>query len=255
MPSVIAVIPARYGATRLPGKPLIDLGGQPMIQRVHARVRQTPAIERIIVATDDQRIAAAVAAFGGEARMTRADHASGTDRVAEVAATLDADIIVNVQGDEPLIAPETITAALRLLQTDSSAAIATTCEALDPAEAENPNVVKVVCDAAGYALYFSRSPIPYPRRPDAARSLWRKHTGLYAYRREALLRFTQLPPAPLELAEGLEQLRALTHGMRIRVAETAHPSPGVDTPEDAERIRRQLAGLSVAEPPDFEAWR
>lgn len=238
--SVVAVIPARYGATRLPGKPLLDLCGRPMIQRVYDRVRRTPGVARVIVATDDQRIAAAVADFGGEAWLTRADHASGTDRTAEVAAALDADLIVNVQGDEPLIAPETIAAALAPMQADATLPMATTCERLDPADAANPNVVKVVCDARGRALYFSRALIPYPRHPTQAQALWRKHTGLYVYRRETLLRLTRLPPAPLELAEGLEQLRALTHGVAIHVVETTHVSIGVDTPEDVERVRRCL---------------
>ena len=243
MPSTVAIIPARYDATRLPGKPLIDLGGQPMIQRVYARVRQVPEIERVIVATDDRRIADAVVQFGGEARMTRADHPSGTDRIAEVAATLNAEIIVNVQGDEPLIAPETITAALLPVLSEPDLPMATTCEPLEPSDAENPNVVKVVCDAQGNALYFSRALIPYPRQPDIARSLWRKHTGLYVYRRRALLHLTALPPAPLELSEGLEQLRALTHGLRIRVVETTHRAIGVDTPEDVGRVRQWLARL------------
>ncbi len=243
MPSTVAIIPARYDATRLPGKPLIDLGGQPMIQRVYARVRQVPEIARIIVATDDPRIADAVVQFGGEARMTRADHLSGTDRIAEVAATLEAEIIVNVQGDEPLIAPETITAALRPVQSEPDLPMATTCEPLEAADAENPHVVKVVCDAQGNALYFSRALIPYPRQPDVARALWRKHTGLYVYRRQALLHLTALPPAPLERAEGLEQLRALTHGLRIRVVETKHRAIGVDTPEDVARVRQWLARL------------
>ncbi len=241
MPSTVAIIPARYNATRLPGKPLIDLAGQPMIQRVYAQVRQVAEIERVIVATDDPRIADAVAQFGGEVQMTRTDHMSGTDRIAEVAATLDAEIIVNVQGDEPLIAPETIAAAMRPVQSEPDLPMATTCEPLKPVDAENPNVVKVVCDAQGNALYFSRALIPYPRQSVVARTLWRKHTGLYVYRRQALLHMTALPPAPLELAEGLEQLRALTHGMRIRVVETRHQSIGVDTPEDVERVRQWLA--------------
>ncbi len=243
MPSTVAIIPARYDATRLPGKPLIDLGGQPMIQRVYAQVRQVAEIERIIVATDDPRIADAVAQFGGEVQMTRADHPSGSDRIAEVAATLDAEIIVNVQGDEPLIAPETIAAAMRPVQSEPDLPMATTCEPLEPVDAENPNVVKVVCDAQGNALYFSRALIPYPRQPVVARTLWRKHTGLYVYRRQALLHVTALPPAPLELAEGLEQLRALTCGLRIRVVETAHRAIGVDTPEDVARVRQWLARL------------
>ncbi len=240
MSSVVAIIPARYGATRLPGKPLIDLGGQPMIQRVYARVRQAPGIARVIVATDDRRIATVVEGFGGEAWMTRADHVSGTDRVAEVAAALDASLIVNVQGDEPLIDPDAIAAALSPFETDATLPLATTCEPLDPAAADNPNVVKVVCDAQGYALYFSRSLIPYPRQTAAAQALWRKHAGLYVYRRESLLRLTALPPAALEAAEGLEQLRALVWGMRIRVVETARAAISVDAPEDVERVRRQL---------------
>ncbi|MGQ9896501.1 MAG: 3-deoxy-manno-octulosonate cytidylyltransferase [Acidobacteriota bacterium] len=250
MPSIVALIPARYNAARLPGKPLIDLGGQPMIQRVYAQVRQVPGIERVIVATDDYRIAAAVERFGGEIRMTRADHISGTDRIAEVAATLEAEIIINVQGDEPLITPETITAALLPLQSEPDLPMATTCEPLEPSDAENPHVVKVVCDAQGNALYFSRALIPHPRRPDVAQTLWRKHTGLYVYRRQALLHLTTLPPAPLELAEGLEQLRALTHGLHIRVVPMTQRTIGVDTLEDVQRVREWLARQENGTLPD-----
>ncbi len=219
-----------------------------MIQHVYDRVRQTPGVAQVIVATADQQIAAVVAGFGGEVWLTRADHPSGTDRVAEVAAAIDADLIVNVQGDEPLIAPETIAAAIAPAQADPLLPLVTTCERLDPVDAANPNIVKVVCNAQHQALYFSRALIPYPRQPAQAQALWRKHTGLYVYRRETLLHLTHLPPAPLELAEGLEQLRALTYGIPIHVVESTHPSIGVDTPADAERVRRYLAHRETTPP-------
>jgi 3-deoxy-manno-octulosonate cytidylyltransferase (CMP-KDO synthetase) len=245
--SVAVVIPARYASTRLPGKPLIDLCGQPMIRRVYERAAAAAGVSRIVVATDDARIAAVVRDFGGEAVMTSPDHPTGTDRLAEVALMLDADIVVNVQGDEPLIAPEAIEAAVAPLRADSTLLMATACEPLaDAADVLNPNVVKVVRNARGDALYFSRCPIPYRRAEplalgaDIAAGVWWKHTGLYAYRREFLIRFAQSPPCPLERLESLEQLRALHMGVAIRVVETFHASPGVDTPEDVERVRRTL---------------
>jgi len=252
---VIAIIPARYASTRLPGKPLLDIAGRPMIVRVAERARQVGAIHRIIVATDDQRVFDAVVAHNQEAMMTSPDHRTGTDRLAEVAAKLDAEIIVNVQGDEPLIEPATIEAAIAPLLADASIVMSTTAEPIESAEdLTNPNVVKVVTDREGFALYFSRNPIPFPRaaveqhgsieaafaaEPELLKQ-YSKHTGMYVYRREFLLRYAKLTPTPLEQSELLEQLRALEHGYRIKVVKVNHRSVGVDTPEDLERVRQMF---------------
>lgn len=242
------LIPARYASTRLPGKPLADVAGKPMVVRVAERARGSGAA-RIVVATDDERIRDAVTAHGFESVMTRPDHATGTDRLAEAAVRLrlPADhIVVNVQGDEPLLEPALIRQMARLLAGAADAAMATACHAIDDArEAFNPNVVKVVLDARGYALYFSRATIPWARDAFAADSerippglpLYR-HYGLYAYRVSFLLDYPAMPPAPIERFEALEQLRALWHGHRIVVAVTdGTPAPGVDTEQDLERVR------------------
>ncbi len=244
--AIVAIIPARYGSTRLPGKPLSDIHGKTLIQRVHERVRDARTLDRVLVATDDERIAKAVRGFGGEAVMTSPHHPTGTDRLAEAARTVQADIFVNVQGDEPFLDPTGIDAAVRILVEDPSLPISTLSVPLrDVEEMLRPSVVKVVTDLQGNALYFSRSPIPFVRAADEGgraaavqAGLARKHVGLYAYRREALLRLASLPPAPLEEAEGLEQLRALHHGLRIRVVPLpGELGPAVDTPEDLERVR------------------
>jgi 3-deoxy-manno-octulosonate cytidylyltransferase (CMP-KDO synthetase) len=241
---VVVIIPARYESTRLPGKPLADLHGKPMIQHVYQRARQAQAVDRVLVATDDERIRAAVASFGGDVVMTGRAHRTGTDRLAEVAAGLDAELVVNVQGDLPLLDPALIDAAVGPLRGDAGlpmATIKTAITTLD--ELANPNVVKVVTDRDGYALYFSRSPLPHHRDgAPAGAPLGYKHIGLYAYRREFLLTFAQLPPTPLEQAEQLEQLRALERGFRIKVAEVAAAaSIEVDTPADLDRARDALA--------------
>ncbi len=256
-PKVVAIIPARYASTRLPGKPILDIGGRPMVVRVAERARQVAAINQVIIATDDQRIFDAVTEAGEEApflevMLTSPDHPTGTDRLAEVAEKLDADIIVNVQGDEPLIEPATIEAALAPLLADSSIVMSTTSEPIESAaDLLNPNVVKVVTDPDGFALYFSRSPIPFPRAAvqqhgsleaalaaePALLGRYAKHTGMYVYRREFLLKYAKLPSTPLEQTELLEQLRALEHGYKIKVVKVAHRSIGVDTPEDLERVR------------------
>jgi 3-deoxy-manno-octulosonate cytidylyltransferase (CMP-KDO synthetase) len=242
---VVAVIPARYASTRFPGKPLALIQGKPMIQWVYERTCQARLVDRVIVATDDQRIADAVAAFSGEYCMTSADHPTGTDRLAEVAGKLDAELIVNVQGDEPLIDPEMIDQAIRPLLEDATIEMGTlAARILHAEEYHNPNVVKVVCDRKGFALYFSRAPIPCERDRTAhvaaaGLTAW-KHIGLYVYRRDFLLRFAGLPETGLERLEKLEQLRALEHGVPIRVVETAGTSIGVDTPEDLARIEAQL---------------
>jgi 3-deoxy-manno-octulosonate cytidylyltransferase (CMP-KDO synthetase) len=254
-PTTVAIIPARYASTRLPGKPLLDIAGTPMILHVVRRTRRVPAIDRVIVATDDWRVLELVTTAGVEAVMTSSDHRTGTDRLAEVAANLDAEIIVNVQGDEPLIEPATIESALSPMLEDPLLVMSTTCEPIEsPADLVNPNVVKVITDREGYAIYFSRSPIPFPRSEvlkhgsleEALRArpelllLYSKHTGLYVYRREFLLTFTQLSPTKLEEIEALEQLRAVENGYRIKVVRVGHRSIGVDTPEDLERVRREL---------------
>jgi 3-deoxy-manno-octulosonate cytidylyltransferase (CMP-KDO synthetase) len=227
--NVVAIIPARYASTRLPGKPLIEIAGKPMILRVVERAKQAASINRVIVATDDVRIFEVVAGAGVEAVMTSPDHATGTDRLAEVAAKLDAEIIVNIQGDEPMIEPSTIEAAL-----------------------------KPLIDREGFALCFSRNPIPFPRaavlehgsieaalraRPEMLKT-FNKHTGLYAYRRDFLLEYAKLPPTPIEQSEMLEQMRALEHGYRIRVVAVSHRSIGVDTPEDVKLVRRMIGGAA-----------
>ena len=196
----------------------------------------------MIVATDDRRVADAVARFGGEARLTRADHRSGTDRLAEVAATLDCDVVVNVQGDEPLVDPRSIADAVAPFASDSSVQMTTLYRRIDdPRDLGNPNVVKVVLDRAGFALYFSRAPIPFQRDPRGGWPPLYKHIGLYAYRRRALLVLAALEPTPLERAESLEQLRALEHGIRIKAVETTADTISVDTPDDLETVRRLFA--------------
>jgi 3-deoxy-manno-octulosonate cytidylyltransferase (CMP-KDO synthetase) len=237
-PRIVAVIPARYHSTRLPGKPLADIAGRPMIEHVYRRAADARGVDAVVVATDDERIAEAVARFGGVARMTAASHRSGTDRIAEIAADLACDILVNVQGDLPLIEPGKIEEVLAPLAADPSLQMSTVRRTIsDAADYTNPNVVKVVVDREGNALYFSRSPIPFIRGSGAAY----KHIGLYAYRSSFVQTFASLPPTPLELAESLEQLRALEHGYRIRTVETHFESIEVDTPEDLERVRRLVA--------------
>jgi 3-deoxy-manno-octulosonate cytidylyltransferase (CMP-KDO synthetase) len=242
---IVAIIPARYASTRFPGKPLAELDGRPMIEHVYRRAQAWPAVSRVIVATDDLRIATTVTGFGGHVRLTRGDHETGTDRLAEVAATLDCDVVVNVQGDEPLIDSRAIGEAVAPFG-DPSISITTLYRRIvNPSELADPNVVKVVLDRGGFAMYFSRAPIPYARDPRGGWPPLYRHVGLYAYRRSALLVLATLEPTPLERAERLEQLRALEHGIRIKAVESAYDSIGVDTPEDLEQVRRLLtAGAS-----------
>ncbi|MFQ5817501.1 MAG: 3-deoxy-manno-octulosonate cytidylyltransferase [Terriglobia bacterium] len=231
---ILAGIPARYSSSRFPGKALAAIAGRPMIEHVYRRVAGVQAVERVVVATDDERIVAAVRAFGGEVRLTRADHPSGTDRLAELAAGERCDLVVNVQGDEPLIAPQAIEQALAPFRLDSSLQVSTLKTLIrNPEELENPNVVKVTTDAQGFALSFSRAPLPGPG-PHC------KHLGLYVYTRDFLLRFAQLPPSPREQAERLEQWRILENGYRLLVVETQHDSIGVDTPADLARVEACL---------------
>ncbi len=242
------IIPARYHSTRLEGKPLVDIVGKPMVQRVYESARKSSTLEQVIVATDDVRIQRVVEAFGGTAVLTSSAHPTGTDRVAEVARFLDADIVVNIQGDEPFIHPGMIDEVVTPLLDDPQLPLCTSMhEVTDREDFSNPNVVKVVVDGAGNALYFSRSLIPYPRNPERHRVF--EHIGIYAYRKAFLMEFAGLAPTPLERAESLEQLRALEHGHRIRVVETGQPyiPLSVDTPEDLEKAR-ELA-RSLGEPP------
>ena len=240
--TIIAVIPARYASTRLPGKVLADLDGRSMIEHVYRRASASRAISQVIVATDDLRIATRVHDFGGHVRLTKVSHETGTDRLAEVVASIDCDVVVNVQGDEPLIDPRAIDELVAPFTTDRSVQITTLFRRIhNVAELNNPNVTKVVVDRAGFALYFSRAPIPHLRDPRGGWPPLYRHIGLYAYRRSALLVLASLEPTPLERAESLEQLRALEHGIRIKAVETAYESFGVDTPEDLEEVRRLLA--------------
>ncbi|HXJ51415.1 MAG TPA: 3-deoxy-manno-octulosonate cytidylyltransferase [Burkholderiales bacterium] len=236
------VIPARWASSRFPGKPLADLAGRPMVVRVCERAAQSGAAS-VHVATDDERIASAVRAAGHGIVMTRADHPSGTDRIAEAASLLkleNRDIVVNVQGDEPLISPKLIAQVAQLLERLKDASVSTACHAIhDEPSLASPNVVKVVMDAQGYALYFSRSRIPYPREQGG---VCYRHAGIYGYRVEFLKRYAALAASPLEKAEALEQLRMLWHGYRIAVAVSeAEIPPGVDTPQDLEAVRRMLS--------------
>lgn len=248
----VVIIPARFESTRLPGKPLADIAGAPMIEHVFRRAAGAPGVDAVIVAADDPRIVAAVERFGGVACLTSPAHRTGTDRVAEVAATLECDIVVNLQGDEPLIEPAMIGELVSPFDADASVQMTTLRRALDdPDEWRDPHLVKVVVDRHGDALYFSRAPIPGSRdggttaalgtrRGGDAPTAW-KHVGVYAFRRDFLLTYSRLPQTPLEVAESLEQLRALEHGYRIRTVATGYDSIGVDTPDDLERARRRMA--------------
>jgi 3-deoxy-manno-octulosonate cytidylyltransferase (CMP-KDO synthetase) len=236
---ILGVIPARYASSRFPGKALIEIAGKPMLQHVFERASSARYLSKVIIATDDERIAAAARKFRAHVRMTRTDHPTGTDRVAEVASAEAADLVVNIQGDEPLIDPDAIDATALALLDDPNAPMGTLKKKIEHREEiTNPNVVKVVTDLHGKAIYFSRSPIPYCRE---GTSDYFKHIGLYVYRRDFLLAYSGLPTGPLERAEKLEQLRALENGHVIRVAETEYESLGVDTPADLERFSKLFA--------------
>jgi len=241
-PKVIVVIPSRYASTRLPGKPLVLLAGKPMVQHVYEQAKHAQTVHRVLVATDDQRISDAVTAFGGEARMTRSDHRTGTERIAEVAAHEAGDVFVNVQGDEPLIDPATIDTAVGALLEEPQAQISTVATPIRHAgDIMDPNVVKTVLDFDGNALYFSRAPIPWIRDTQQKMHVkyW-KHLGLYVFQREALLEYPTLPQGELEKIEQLEQLRWLENGWKIRVAEVAHDAVSVDVPEDVARVEKLM---------------
>ena len=247
---ILCVIPARYASTRLPGKPLADIAGKPMICRVYEQAVQAKSLAGVLAAVDDQRVYDAVVQNGGQAMMTSPDHPTGTDRLAEVAAAYpDMDLIINVQGDEPLIDPELIDELAAVFDEDPQLQMATVKTPMSTqTEMQNPNNVKVVTDKKGYALYFSRSLLPYPRVPHG-RPVY-KHIGIYAYKRDFLLRYAQMEPTPLEQTESLEQLRALENGYRIRVIETDRRFVGVDTPEDLAEVngifkKRVFSGLEA----------
>jgi 3-deoxy-manno-octulosonate cytidylyltransferase (CMP-KDO synthetase) len=241
-PEVVIVIPARFGSTRLPGKPLVSLAGQPMIQRVYERAKMATLADRVMIATDDERIVKAVESFGGAARMTRLDHRTGTERVAEVAAHEKGDIFVNVQGDEPLLDPAAVDTAVNALLEEPPAAVATVATSIKtPADIMDPNVVKTVLDFDNNALYFSRAPIPWVRDTTSKMQVRHlKHLGLYVFQREALLEYPTLPQGELERIEQLEQLRWLENGWKIRVAEVEHDAVSVDVPEDIARVEKLL---------------
>ncbi len=244
MPSqgIFGAIPARYASVRLPGKPLRRLAGKPMIEHVYRRCLKAESLSRVVVLTDDQRIADTVSGFGGEVEMTPADCASGTDRIAFAARDWDALAVVNIQGDEPLIDPAAIERIARHLLQHPAGEMVTLAAPIAEHDFENPNVVKVVRSRSGDALYFSRAQIPYPRRAQAAERL--QHIGIYGYRRDVLLRLAELEPTPLERSESLEQLRALENGIAIRVLEVASSEPGIDTPEDLARAEALLQANS-----------
>lgn len=242
----MGAIPARYGSTRLPGKPLLPIAGRPMIEHVYTRVARARGLDRVVVLTDDERIARAVEGFGGEWLMTPADCASGTDRIAWAARQWSARTVravINIQGDEPLIDPEGISRIASHLAAAPDDPVVTLATPASPEEMENPNAVKVVLTRDGLALYFSRAPIPYPRQDGGFAPL--KHLGLYGYQREALMRLAALAPTPLERSESLEQLRALENGIPIRVLVVDRGSFGVDTAEDLERVEGILSGIGV----------
>jgi 3-deoxy-manno-octulosonate cytidylyltransferase (CMP-KDO synthetase) len=237
----LGVIPARFASSRFPGKALALVAGKPMLEHVWERATKSRYLSDVVVATDDERIAAVVRKFGGRVRMTSAQHATGTDRLAEVASAEEAALYVNIQGDEPLIDPDAIDAAVLSVLGDESVAMGTLKrQIVNPSDIGDPNVVKVVTNLLGDAIYFSRYPIPYERE-GPSRTQHYKHVGLYVYRREFLLSYPDLSVGPLEQAERLEQLRALENGYRIRVEKTEYESLGVDTPEDLERVNKLFA--------------
>ncbi len=257
--AVVAIIPVRYDSTRFPGKPLATIGGKPMIQHVYESASKARGLDRVLVATDDRRILETVKDFGGEVVMTSKSHSSGTDRLAEVAKKIKAEWVVNVQGDLPFVRAQTIARTLGPLRRDPSIFMGTAVTPIyQKEEWLNPNVVKVVTDSKGFALYFSRAPIPYIREYEGAtngcpptahleegRILGYRHVGIYVYRRDFLLKFSRLRPTALERTEGLEQLRALAHGYRIRVMHVDEPSVEVDTPEDLQKAEDYLKNIEA----------
>ena len=239
----LGIIPARYNSTRLPGKPLKDICGKPMIQHVYERAVKAELLDEVVVATDDRRIVDAVIRFGGKAQLTSPDHDTGSDRIAEIAQSMECDLVVNIQGDEPLILPEIIDEIVDVLMKDRSLLISTGCyQVTDPELFENPNVVKVVCDQRGDALYFSRSLIPYPRNSNALEVY--EHIGIYAYRKDFLMEYVKFGPTPLSVTESLEQLRVMEKGYKIRVVKTGYNynALSVDTQEDLDAVIAIIEG-------------
>jgi 3-deoxy-manno-octulosonate cytidylyltransferase (CMP-KDO synthetase) len=245
MEKIVGIIPARWASSRFPGKPLHPIAGKPLLQYVWEACRRAKALDSVIIATDDMRIAEAAFAWGAEVSLTGSRHASGTDRIAEVAAKMrGVSHIINIQGDEPLVEPKLLNQLARRMRRDPQIEMITAVHPFsDPADAQSPHQVKTVLDRKGHALYFSRHAIPYPRNTTAPIQYFR-HQGIYGYRRDLLLRFIRWQPTPLEKAEALEQLRALENGVNIHVVVTESGSPGVDTPEDARVIERQLLAVS-----------
>lgn len=250
---IAIVIPARFGSTRLPGKPLADIAGKPMVQHVYERALQVSNANYVVIATDDERVAEAVRAFGGKYVMTSPDHPSGTDRLAEVMREVDADIYINLQGDEPLVRPADIESLAAGMLADAGVSIGTLCHPIDEQEAKNPNTVKVVLATNGNALYFSRSPIPYPRDKEATSYL--KHVGVYAYRRDVVAQYSTLPQPMMEHAEKLEQLRLMAAGYCIRAYIVEPTGPGVDTPECLEHVRALITGQQPTPKPTLKDIR
>lgn len=248
-PKVVAIIPARYASVRFPGKVIALLADKPVVVHTYERTARSSVVSETIIATDDERVAEAVAPYGVNVVMTRADHPTGCDRIAEVAASLDADIIVNVQADEPLIDPALIDAAVQPMFDDPELPMSTARHAIhDPALISDPNCVKVVCDTNRRALYFSRSPIPFLRDAEhdpLSDAIYWQHIGLYVFRRTFLLEYASMAPTPLERYENLEQLRVLEHGYGMAVVDAEEPSIGVDTPEDLERAQKALEAQSL----------
>lgn len=241
---VLGIIPARYNSSRFPGKVLADLNGKPLIQHVYERAKHSATLDDLVVAADDPRVVKAVEKFGGKAILTSKEYLSGTDRLREVASIMESRIIINIQGDEPLIHRSMIDSLAQCLLDDNSIPMATLIKRIDNEEELNdPNVVKVVVDKLGFALYFSRRTIPYLREPQDKKSkdiVFYKHIGLYAYTRDFLFTFNKMPPTSLEKAEKLEQLRALEHGYKIKTIETNFDTIGVDTPQDLEKVKEKL---------------
>lgn len=237
----LVVLPARYGSTRFPGKPLASIAGRPLVEWVYRRARRIAGAGGVVVATDDRRIADAVEAFGGDAVMTLSSHATGTDRVAEVARSSALDVFVNLQGDEPVFEPRMVEEMVDRLAAEPRVDIVTACHRMDSsAELRDPNVVKVVADREGRVLYFSRSPIPSGALDDSREAAAHRHVGVYAFRKAALLRFTELERTPLEKSERLEQLRALENGMSIGLVVTGTHTIGVDVPDDVKKVEKEL---------------
>lgn len=238
----ICIIPSRYASTRLPGKPLADIDGEPMIQRVYEQAVKATKIDQVVVAVDNPKVYDTVVSFGGHAVMTREDHVNGTDRLAEAVAHFpDADVVVNVQGDEPLIAPDVIDALCQAFEEDDSLSMATVATPMKQEEYNDPSAVKVIMNQRDEAMYFSRSLIPYPRNPYTDQIHPYKHIGIYAYRKEFLLQYAQMAQTPAEKVESLEQLRVLENGYKIKVIKTNHQFIGIDTPEDLQHIRDYFA--------------